>query len=84
MYADGLGTIYSNTPAGRLAWRQWARSVGDTPLETLYGYNDAGDLSGVDYSDSTPDVAYTYNRKTDYENEPNVALGDAVDCVVRP
>ena len=43
--------------------RQWARSESGNPLETLYSYNDAGDLSGVDYSDGTADVSYTYNRR---------------------
>ena len=53
VYADGKGTIYSNTPAGRLALRRWARG-----LDSLYAYNLAGDLIGVDYSDSTPDLFF--------------------------
>ncbi len=58
VYADGKGTIYSNTPAGRLVLRKWARGV-----NTSYSYNTAGDLSGADYSDSTPDVTYSYDRR---------------------
>jgi RHS repeat-associated protein len=58
VYADGKGSIYSNTPAGRLALRIWARGT-----NTTYAYNNAGDLSGVDYSDSTPDVTHTYDRR---------------------
>ncbi len=58
VYADGKGTIYSNTAAGRLKSRTWARGV-----NTIYSYNTAGDLSGVDYSDSTPDVTYGYDRR---------------------
>jgi RHS repeat-associated protein len=30
---------------------------------TTYGYNNAGDLTTVDYSDDTPDVAYTFDRR---------------------
>ena len=63
MYADGLGTIYSNTPAGRLALRQWARAVSGSPLVALYAYNNVGELQGVDYSDGTADVTYDYDRR---------------------
>jgi len=31
-------------------------------LVTSYSYNDAGDLSAIDYSDNTPDVSFTYDR----------------------
>ena len=51
------GPVYTYTAAGRLATRTWARGV-----TTIYSYNNSGDLSGVDYSDSTPDVAYGYDR----------------------
>ena len=37
--------------------------MGGNPLEPLYSYNDAGELSGVDYSDGTADVTYGYNRR---------------------
>ena len=63
LYADSTGPIYSNTPAGRLAKRTWARTVSGSPLTTTYSYNNAGDLSGVDYSDSTADVTYGYDRR---------------------
>lgn len=58
LYADGNGTGYAYTNSGRLVKRIWARGV-----TTSYGYNNAGDLSVMDYSDSTPDVTYTYNRR---------------------
>ena len=61
-YADNTGPTYSNTPAGRLAGRRWARTVGAQPLSTTYLYNPAGDLQTVDYSDATPDVTYGYDR----------------------
>ncbi len=46
---------YSYTPGGRLLTRTWARGVSAT-----YGYHDDGQLASIDYSDSTPDVAFTY------------------------
>ena len=58
LYADGNGTGYAYTNSGRLVKRTWARGV-----SAEYGYNNAGDLSVVNYSDSTPDIAYTYNRR---------------------
>lgn len=56
-YADGLGPVYTNTPSGRLGKRTWARAV-----STVYSYNAAGDLTGADYSDATPDISYGYDR----------------------
>jgi len=57
-YDDGNGTDYTYTNAGRLETRTWARGV-----VTTYGYSNAtGDLTLVDYSDSTPDVITTYER----------------------
>jgi RHS repeat-associated protein len=56
-YADNKGPDYEYTLTGKLAKRTWARGV-----ETDYTYDDAGDLMGVNYSDSTPDVIYTYDR----------------------
>lgn len=58
LYADGNGTGYAYTNSGRLVKRTWARGV-----SAEYGYNNAGDLSVVNYSDTTPDVAFTYNRR---------------------
>lgn len=51
------GPIYSNTPAGRLASRIWARGI-----KTTYGYDNGGSLNSVTYSDSTPSVTDTYDR----------------------
>ena len=49
---------YTYTVDGKLASRTWARGI-----STIYGYDAAtGQLLTVDYSDSTPDVSYTYNR----------------------
>ncbi|MDR4507767.1 MAG: hypothetical protein MRJ65_05940 [Candidatus Brocadiaceae bacterium] len=57
-YANNNGTLYTYTSAGRLETRTWARGV-----TTTYSYNNAGDLLNVDYSDSTPDLNYIYNRR---------------------
>jgi hypothetical protein len=51
------GPSYTYTPAGRLWTRAWARGV-----TTTYGYNWAGLLSSVSYSDATPAIAFSYDR----------------------
>jgi YD repeat-containing protein len=52
------GPIYSNKPAGRLASRKWARNI-----TTTYGYNNAGALARIVYSDgTTPNVTNTFDR----------------------
>lgn len=58
VYDDSSSVTYSNTLAGRLAGRTWARGI-----TTTYAYNNAGDVSGIDYSDATPDVTFTYDRR---------------------
>ena len=57
VYADGKGTAYGYTASGRLATRFWARGV-----TTGYAYDAFGQLTGIDYSDATPDVAFAYDR----------------------
>ena len=54
----GSGPVYTNSPAGRLQTRDWKRGV-----RTTYAYNAAGDLGSVTYSDGTPGVVYTYDRR---------------------
>ena len=56
-YADGKGPGYTYTPAGRLQTRTWARGVTTTDV-----YDSAGELSQVNYSDSTPGIAYGFDR----------------------
>ena len=58
VYVDGSGPSYSYTPGGQLKTRNWARNV-----NTTYSYNNGNHLSGINYSDSTPEVNYTYNRQ---------------------
>lgn len=58
-YADSTGPGYTYKSSGRLETRTWAR----TPvITTTYSYNAGGDLSGTDYSDTTPDVTLVYDR----------------------
>lgn len=63
LYADNTGPGYTYTPAGRLKSRAWARTVGGQPLATWYTNNNAGELSVVNYSDTTPDVTNSYDRR---------------------
>ncbi|MDW8344588.1 MAG: hypothetical protein RMM51_08860, partial [Verrucomicrobiae bacterium] len=58
VYADQSSVTYTYTPAGRLARRTWARGV-----TTDYSYNAAGELARIEYSDATPDIAFTYDRR---------------------
>ena len=63
VYADANKTIYTYEAQDRLLTRTWARTVDSAALVTTYGYDqNTGELLTVDYSDSTPDVTYTYNR----------------------
>jgi hypothetical protein len=39
-----------------------AMGPGHPPPEHHFSYNGAGELVKADYSDSTPDVVYVYNR----------------------
>jgi RHS repeat-associated protein len=57
LYDDQKGTSYTYTPAGRLHTRTWARGI-----TTTYTHDAAGQLLGVDYSDATQDIVYTYDR----------------------
>ena len=57
VYADGKGPLYSYTPDGKLATRTWARGS-----VASYAYDASGRLTGIDYSDTTPDVSFTYDR----------------------
>jgi len=56
-YDDGHGPSYTYTHAGRLASRSWVRGVA-----TTYGYDAAGGLTNILYSDTTPSVTNNYDR----------------------
>jgi len=61
--AAGKSVTYTYTFGGRLATRTWARMDANNPLVTAYSYSpSAGELLSIDYSDSTPDIAFTYDR----------------------
>jgi RHS repeat-associated protein len=52
------GPVYGYTDAGRLQSRLWQRGV-----TTTYAYNTAGDLWKVNYSDNTPGLTNSYDRR---------------------
>ena len=60
VYAGGApGPVYTNTPAGHLAYRAWARGT-----NTVYTYNNAGDLLSTTYNDgATPTLYFGYDRR---------------------
>ncbi|WP_176014690.1 RHS repeat protein [Victivallis sp. Marseille-Q1083] len=60
--AAGKSTTYTYTTDGKLLTRTWARLNAGQPLKTTYSYDTFGQLQKIDYSDSTPDITYTYNR----------------------
>jgi RHS repeat-associated protein len=55
-YVDGRGPSYEYYPSGSLKRRTWARTVDGAAVTTDYTYTKVGELSGIDYSDSTVDV----------------------------
>jgi RHS repeat-associated protein len=61
--AAGQAVQYTYEAGGRLKTRRWARTVSGSPLVTTYNYQPgSGDLAQVDYSDTTPDVTFAYDR----------------------
>jgi RHS repeat-associated protein len=56
-YPGGDSISYSSTDAGRLLTRNTGRGITRT-----YVYDQGGRSTGVNYSDTTPDVTYTLNR----------------------
>ena len=61
--AQGHCVSYTYIVGGKLATRTWSRTDGTNPLVTTYSYNpNTGELVGIDYSDSTPDIMFTYDR----------------------
>ena len=55
-YADGKGTTYAYDTSGRVRTRTNARGI-----QTVYSYDLNGNLTGIDYSDATPDVTFIYD-----------------------
>ncbi|MBI3870960.1 MAG: RHS repeat-associated core domain-containing protein [Verrucomicrobia bacterium] len=56
-YADGLGPNYTYTAGGKLKTRAWVRGI-----TTTYVTNSVGEVVTIDYSDTTPDVSFTFDR----------------------
>lgn len=56
-HADGRGTSYRYTAAGRLSARLGARGI-----TTAYAYDNAGAVGAVSYSDTTPGLACGFDR----------------------
>jgi RHS repeat-associated protein len=58
VYADGKGTTYGYSSAGRLETRSWARGT-----NTAYGYTAGGDLALISYNDGiTPAITNGYDH----------------------
>jgi hypothetical protein len=58
--AQGRQTQYTYLQGGRLHTRTWTRTPA---VITTYSYGpNTNELTGIDYSDTTPDVGFTYNR----------------------
>jgi RHS repeat-associated protein len=55
--AAGRSVTYTYDAGGHLQTRAWQRGV-----VTTYSYDGVGRLTGIDYSDSTPDVSHAYDR----------------------
>jgi RHS repeat-associated protein len=56
--AQNRVVAYTYTARGQLKTRQWARAV-----TTTYAYSaTTAEQTGIDYSDATPDLSYTYDR----------------------
>ena len=60
--ATNTGADYQYDLAGRLAKRTWARSVSGVRLATLYTSNPFGEITNIDYADTTPDVSMARDR----------------------
>ena len=58
VFANSKTLLFSYKLSGRTETRTWARGV-----VTTYGYDNAGGLQSVSYSDSTPAVSYSYDRQ---------------------
>jgi len=58
LYADSKGPVYSNSPAGRLRMRTWARGTNAT-----YAFNAIGDLTAITYSSGASNLSFGYDRR---------------------
>jgi hypothetical protein len=63
-YADEKGPGYTYTADGKMYMADASRLLANSTirLNKTHNYNAAGQLTGIDYNDTTPDVTITYNR----------------------
>lgn len=84
-YNDGNGPSYEYWPSGRLKKRTWSQGRNIT---TNYAYDASGAPSGIDYSDTTPDISYTYDRRgrlvgvSDAVGTRTLSYGDAGQMLI--
>jgi len=57
LFSDNRGPSYSYTADGKLSRRTWARGI-----TTDYNYDSINQMTNINYSDSTPDVSFTFGR----------------------
>ncbi|MCG8407086.1 MAG: hypothetical protein MI923_17965 [Phycisphaerales bacterium] len=63
VYPDSTQVKYVYNDYSALKSRDWARGPISIVGETSYTYDpDTGQLTNIDYTDSTPDIAFTYDR----------------------
>jgi RHS repeat-associated protein len=63
--ANGKQTVYTHDAAGRPKTRTWARpgQNAGSAVKATYTYEpDTGEVTLIDYSDTTPDVTFEYDR----------------------
>ena len=61
-YADGKTVSWSYTAGGRPKERTWSRKKGSVPVKTTWIRDPrTTEIVGIDYSDDTPDVAFSYD-----------------------
>ena len=61
--AAGEQVTYTYDALDRLETRVWARTDAGSPITTTYAFDpDSGELVGIDYSDTTPDITFDYDR----------------------
>ena len=63
-YANGKTVSWSYTAGGRPKERTWSRKKGSVPVKTTWIRDPrTTEIVGIDYSDDTPGVAFSYDRR---------------------
>lgn len=59
----GNRVMYTYGAGGKLKTRMWSREENGSPILTTYDYDfHTGELISIDYSDTTPDITFVYDR----------------------